>query len=331
MPNSFVVLKSLIEKTSPAAPFFSQKMKVGVLITLLVFIIIWIVYRLFSIEGVEDQKQIVVMDPNQAERNAIKRDYEDRKGKYDRCMISEKYQTDKTTYEKCLKDEADAEAARIAEEIRKKAEDDARIEAERIARIEADRVARKKAEDDARKKAEDDARKEADRKQAARKALFDSGFRFAGNAVTGKYTSTGKPTPWGGPSPNSIFSSIRPETLYIWKPGTKDVKPGGYNLFFKYIYKNTTGAPFKAMLNIIADNACEVSNNGKNIQAFSGGWPNGLPSKQIDIYVGDNTFVFKCGNWGGPAGLAVIVTDMNRNLLFNTSDPLIHGWKIIWS
>ena len=296
MPNSFVVLKSLIEKTSPAAPFFSQKMKVGVLITLLVFIIIWIVYRLFSIEGVEDQKQIVVMDPNQAERNAIKRDYEDRKGKYDRCMISEKYQTDKTTYEKCLKDEADAEAARIAEEIRKKAEDDAR--------------------------------KEADRKQAARKALFDSGFRFAGNAVTGKYTSTGKPTPWGGPSPNSIFSSIRPETLYIWKPGTKDVKPGGYNLFFKYIYKNTTGAPFKAMLNIIADNACEVSNNGKNIQAFSGGWPNGLPSKQIDIYVGDNTFVFKCGNWGGPAGLAVIVTDMNRNLLFNTSDPLIHGWKI---
>lgn len=325
MPNSFVVLKSLIEKTSPAAPFFSQKMKVGVLITLLVFIIIWIVYRLFSIEGVEDQEQIVVMDPNQAEINAIKRDYEDRKGKYDRCMISEKYQTDKKAYEKCLKDEADAEAARIAEEIRKEAErkEAARIaEAERIAREEADRIARKEA---AIKEAERIASEEAARIEAARKALFDSGFRFVGSAVTGDRT------PWGRPSPNSIFSSIKPETLYIWKPGTKDVKPGEYNLFFKYIYKNTTGAPFKAMLNIIADNACEVINNGKNIQAFSGGWPNGLPPKEIDIYVGDNTFVFKCGNWGGPAGLAVIVTDMNRNLLFNTSFPLIHGWKIIWS
>lgn len=328
MPNSFVVLKSLIEKTSkgsPASPFFSQKMKVGGLITLLVFIIIWIVYRLFSIEGVEDQEQIIVMDPNQAERNAIKRDYENRKGVYDRCMISEKYQTDKTTYEKCLKDEADAEAARIAEQIRKKAEDDARKEAERIA--EAEKI-RKKAEDEARIKAERiEAERiaEAARIEAERIALFDSGFRFVGSAVTGDRT------PWGRPSPNSIFSSIKPETLYIWKPGTKDVKPGEYNLFFKYIYKNTTGAPFKAMLNIIADNACEVINNGKNIQAFSGGWPNGLPPKEIDIYVGDNTFVFKCGNWGGPAGLAVIVTDMNRNLLFNTSFPLIHGWKIIWS
>jgi hypothetical protein len=315
----------------------ARKVKWIVMIVLLFVMIYGIGYRLFTIEG---NTQVLVVDGNEPEKNKQIREYNEKKTEYNHCLIREKYQQDLQSFTDCKIIEAAEEAKRIADQMkreeynREKNKYDNCVKAERIAKynqektqydncIKAERITEYN-----QKKAKYTQCIEAERSVTTGKTLFAKEHVITGNTLTGSGIWGRQKHAW------TIFARTRPETMYIWRRNRNDVT-------FKYIYTNTTGSPMNAKMYTIADNIVYFYFNGRYIKKMvQGGWPNtnlpyGIGPDNITLDVGENTFRFDCENTGGPAGFAVIVTDANGNLLFNTRSEIINrsglndGWQIV--
>ena len=96
---------------------------------------------------------------------------------------------------------------------------------------------------------------------------------------------------------------------------------------FSYTYDNSTNLT-SAKLFVMADDFAEIFINNSYIYSF-GGWTIADTSfSTVPLRSGSNTFQFNCINSGGPAMLAVYVTDSIGNVLFNTNYTT-SGWTAI--
>ena len=96
---------------------------------------------------------------------------------------------------------------------------------------------------------------------------------------------------------------------------------------FSYTYDNSTNLT-SAKLYVMADDFAEIFINNSYIYSF-GGWTIADTSfSTVPLRSGSNTFQFNCINSGGPAMLAVYVTDSIGNVLFNTNYTT-SGWTAI--
>jgi hypothetical protein len=107
---------------------------------------------------------------------------------------------------------------------------------------------------------------------------------------------------------------------WIWN--TPNAAKNAYNtpVKFQYVYKNTTGSPLKATINLIVDNHCKIFiNNKQQGSEVGGGWGYHYPKKNVILANGDNLIEFDARNAGGPAGLIVSCVDTNNKVLFRSN------------
>lgn len=97
---------------------------------------------------------------------------------------------------------------------------------------------------------------------------------------------------------------------------------------FTYTFNNTGNKTSAKLFVMIDDNVIsKISVNEKSIQISNLGWGTAKTSTTVEIIAfGQNIFEFNCVNTGGPAMIAVYVTDDDGTYLFSTNSSTI-GWK----